>query len=107
MPPEPSAPPPQSKEPSSGSRIPADKPKNTTAEFNRLINDAPTMDLNIYILKYASITESLVAKGALSTLHRVSRLMDGLPGDLPKRVLKFCTSLEIVRARYGFYRSSF
>ena len=68
-----------------------DKPKNTTAELNKLIKDAPTLDLNIYILKYSSITETLVAKGALSTLDRVNRLMDGLPEDLRKRVLKFCT----------------
>ena len=68
-----------------------DKPKNTTAELNKLIKDAPTLDLNIYILKYTSITETLVAKGALSTLDRVNRLMDGLPEDLRKRVLKFCT----------------
>ena len=68
-----------------------DKPKNTTAELNKLIKDSSTLDLNIYILKYASITETLVAKGALSTLDRVNRLMDGLPEDLRKRVLKFCT----------------
>jgi len=68
-----------------------DKPKNTTAELNKLIKDAPTLDLNVYILKYASISEALVRKGALSTLDRVNRLMDGLPGDLCKRVLKFCT----------------
>ena len=68
-----------------------DKPKNTTAELNKLIKDAPALDLNIYILKYSSITETLVAKGALSTLDRVNRLMDGLPEDLRKRVLKFCT----------------
>jgi len=68
-----------------------DKPKNTTAAFNKLIKEAPGMDLNIYILKYASITENLVAKGALSTLDRVNRLMDGLPDDLRRRVLKFCT----------------
>jgi len=55
------------------------------------IKDAPTLDLNIYILKYTSISETLVAKGALSTLDRVNRLMDGLPEDLRKRVLKFFT----------------
>jgi hypothetical protein len=68
-----------------------DKPKNTTFALNKLIKDAPAMDLNVYVLKYTAITETLVAKGALSTLDRVNRLMDGLPEDLRRKVLKFCT----------------
>jgi hypothetical protein len=62
-----------------------DKPKNTTFALNKLVKDAPTMDLNVYVLKYTAITETLVAKGALSTLDRVNRLMDGLPEDLRRK----------------------
>ena len=68
-----------------------DKPKNTMTELNQLIQGASALDLNIYLLHYASITEVLVAEKALSPLDRVNRLLDGLPGDLRKRVLKFCT----------------
>jgi hypothetical protein len=66
-----------------------DKPKNTIFALNKLVKDAPTMDLNVYVLKYTAITETLVAKGALSTLDHVNRLMDGLPEDLRRKVLKF------------------
>jgi hypothetical protein len=68
-----------------------DKPKNTMTELNQLIQNSSTLDLNIYLLHYASITEVLVAENALSPLDRVNRLLDGLPGELRKRVLKFCT----------------
>jgi hypothetical protein len=68
-----------------------DTPKNSTTTLYKLIKDAPTMDLNVYVLKYSSITDALVSKGALSSLDRVGRLLDGLPEELRKRVLKFCT----------------
>ena len=68
-----------------------DKLKNTMTELNQLIQSSSALDLNIYLLHYASITEVLVAEKALSPLDRVNRLLDGLPGDLRKRVLKFCT----------------
>ena len=55
-----------------------DKPKNTTAELNKLIKDAPTLDLNIYILKYTSITETLMLSDADSN----SRLLT--PLELPQ-----------------------
>ena len=68
-----------------------DKPKNTMTELNQLIQGSSALDLNVYLLHYASITEVLVAEKALSPLDRVNRLLDGLPEDLRKRVLKFCT----------------
>jgi hypothetical protein len=30
-----------------------DKQKDTTAALNKLVNDAPGMDLNVFVLKYA------------------------------------------------------
>src|SRR5271169_4351129 len=68
-----------------------DKPKNTYEALIKLVQEAPTMDLNVYILKFTAITDTLVEKHALSTLDRIGRLLDGLSGDLRKRVLKFCT----------------
>src|SRR5215472_9707554 len=49
------------------------------------------MDLNIYMLKYSSITDALIKRGAMSTLDRVGRLLDGLSEELRKKVMKFCT----------------
>src|SRR5271170_2834844 len=60
-------------------------------ELNQLIQGSSALDLNIYLLHYASSTEVLVAEKALSPLARVNPLLDGLRGDLRKRVLKFCT----------------
>jgi len=68
-----------------------DRQKDTTAALNKLIHDAPGMDLNVFVLKYASITETLVAKSALSTLDRVGRLLDGLSENLREKALEFCT----------------
>ena len=70
-----------------------DKPKNTTTALYQLIHDSQTgkIPLNVYVLKYTSISNSLVTKGALSLLDRVGRLLDGLPEDLRRKVLKFCT----------------
>jgi hypothetical protein len=68
-----------------------DKQKDTTAALNKLVNDAPGMDLNVFVLKYASISHTLVDKGALSTLDRVSRFLDGLSEKLRERALEFCT----------------
>jgi len=46
------------------------RPKNTTAALHQLINDAKAgkINLNIYVLQYTTITNALVAQGALSTL---------------------------------------
>jgi hypothetical protein len=67
-----------------------DQQRDTTASLNQLIKDAPSLDLNVYILKYTAISSTLVNKGALSSLDRVGRLLDGLSADLRRRVLKYC-----------------
>jgi hypothetical protein len=71
-----------------------DKQKGSSTALNQLINDAPTMDLNIYILRYASISDALVKKGALSTLDRVGFLLDGLLKPLRDKVIEFCTEKD-------------
>src|SRR5579862_5966023 len=67
-----------------------DQPKDTPEALTRLIKEAPTMDLKVYIIKFTAITDSLIAKHALSNLDRVGRLLDGLRPELRSRVLKFC-----------------
>ena len=68
-----------------------DKVKDSTTELIKLVREAPMMDLNVYILKYSSITDALVKQGAMSILDRVGRLLDGLPDNLHRKVVKFCT----------------
>jgi hypothetical protein len=65
---------------------------NTTAALHQLIHDAQSgkIDLNVYVLQYTTIADTLVAQGALSTLDRVNRLLDGLSGEHRKKVLSFC-----------------
>jgi len=70
---------------------PHDKPRNTMAALDKLVKEAPTMDLNVYILKYTSVSDALVAAHALSTLDRVARLLDGLSEDLRRKVIRYCT----------------
>ena len=69
-----------------------DRPKNTTAALHQLIHDAQagTIDLNVYVLQYSTISDKLVSQGALSTLDRVNRLLDGLSDDHRTKVLSFC-----------------
>ena len=66
-----------------------DKQKDTTESLNKLIQEAPAMDLNVYLLKYASISNTLVRNGALSTLDHVNRFLDGLSEKLRERALEF------------------
>jgi hypothetical protein len=65
--------------------------KRHNEALKKLIHDAPEMDLNVYLLKYASISDTLVNKGALSTLDRVSLFLDGLSDTLREAALEFCT----------------
>ena len=68
-----------------------DRPKDTMAALNELVGKGRTFDLNVYVLKYHAISEILVGQNALSTLERVSRLLDGLSDDLRRKVLRLCT----------------
>src|SRR5208282_733184 len=66
----------------------------TLTSLNQLIKDAPTLDLNIFVLYYASLSAALVAKGALSPLDRVNRLLDGLSEKFRNRAIEFCTEKD-------------
>ena len=67
-----------------------DKPKNTHEALIKLVKEASSMDLNVYLMKFTAITDSLISKHALSDLDRIGRLLDGLQPALRTRVLKFC-----------------
>ena len=68
-----------------------DKQKDTTESLNELVQDASAMDLNVYLLKHASISNALVKEGALSTLDHVNHFLDRLYENLHDRALEFCT----------------
>jgi hypothetical protein len=73
-----------------------DTPTNTTTALHRLIKEsqAGSLDLNVYLLKFTTITDALVRKNALSDLDRIGHLLDGLSEDLRRKVLKYCTKQE-------------
>ena len=52
-----------------------DKLKDTHEALIKLVKEAPTMDLNVYIIKFTAITGSLISKHALSDLNHVGRLL--------------------------------
>jgi len=69
-----------------------DKPKNTMSALDAVVKEAQGgMDLNVYIVKYSSISKALVNAHALSTLDRVARMLDGLSDDLRRKVIRHCT----------------
>ena len=68
-----------------------DQQKGTTTALNQLIRDAPSLDLNIFVLRYTSISAALVKAGALSALDRIGRLLDGLSPHLRDKALEYCT----------------
>ena len=71
---------------------PQDKPKNTMSALDAVVKEAQGgMDLNVYVLKYSSISEALVAAHALSTLDHVAQMLDGLSDDLRRKVIRHCT----------------
>ena len=71
----------------------ADPPKNTVAALCRLISDAKSgrMNVDMYVLKYTTITEALLKKNAISSFDRTVRLLEGLPEDLQKKVFEYCS----------------
>src|SRR5438045_9497999 len=71
-----------------------DVPRESMMALNKLIRDAPSMDLNVFIMRYAKISKTLVDRGALSPLDRVTRMMDGLNPRLQDKVLEFCATKD-------------
>jgi hypothetical protein len=73
-----------------------DTPTNTTTALHRLIKEsqAGNLDLNVYLLKFTTITNALDQKNTLSALDRIGHLLDGLTEDLRRKVLKYCTKQQ-------------
>jgi len=71
-----------------------DKQKNTPATLNQLIHDAPHTDLNIYILKYAAITDALIKGNEMSPMQRCKRFLDGLSDQVRDKAFDFCMARD-------------
>ena len=69
-----------------------DPPRNTVAALVKLISDAKSerITVDLYVLKYATITESLVKKNAMSKFDRTVRLLEGLSCELQAKVFESC-----------------
>jgi hypothetical protein len=59
-----------------------DKQRDSTVSLNTLISNVGKMDLHVFIIKYLSISGTLVEQGAMSALDGVNRLLDGLTESL-------------------------
>ena len=68
-----------------------DRPRNTVAALNALIRTSASIPLAVYVLKFAAISERLVAKRALSEVDRFSKLLEGLDERMRNKVIKLCT----------------
>jgi len=67
---------------------PQNKPGNTMSALDGIVKEAQTggMDLNVYVLKFSSISEALVNGHALY----IARMLDGLSEDLSHKVIRHC-----------------
>ena len=61
-----------------------DPPKDTAAALFKLIGDAKAgkMSVDMYVLKYTTITEALIRKNAMSKFDRAVRLLEGLSDEI-------------------------
>ena len=64
--------------------------KYSMTALTKLVNNAPQLDLNMYIIKYSTILEVLFKKGKISTVQRICKLISGLPEALRTKTVKFC-----------------
>ena len=71
-----------------------DKQKNTPAELDELIHDATNFDLNIFVLKYASISDALIRENDMTVKQRVRCFLDGLSDELRDEAFEFCVEQD-------------
>ncbi len=70
-----------------------DPPKETTAALFKLIGDAKDGKINVdmYVLKYTSITNALLKRNSLSKFHQRVLLLDGLSEELQTKIFEYCS----------------
>ena len=70
-----------------------DPPKDTATALFKLINDARTgkISVDMYVLRYTNVTDSLVKKNAMSKFDRNVRLLEGLSEEIQSKVFEYCS----------------
>jgi hypothetical protein len=70
-----------------------DPPKNSIAALVKLIGEAKAgkMTVDMYVLRYTTITQELVDKNAISTFDRNVRLLEGLSEAIQSKVFEHCS----------------
>src|SRR5436189_755828 len=70
-----------------------DPPKDTAAALFKLISGAKAgkMSVDMYVLKYTTITNTLVKKNAMSKFDRTVRLLEGLSDEIQSKVFEYCS----------------
>src|SRR5436190_4412368 len=70
-----------------------DPPKDTAAALFKLIGDtkAGKMSVEIYVLKYTTITDALIRKNAMSKFDHAVRLLEGLSDKIHSKVFEYCS----------------
>src|SRR5438552_10459227 len=70
-----------------------DPPKDTAAALFKLIGDAKAgkMSVDMYVLKYTTITDALIRKNAMSKFDRAVRLLEGLSDEIQSKVFEYCS----------------
>jgi hypothetical protein len=71
-----------------------DRLKNSVAALNALIRSSNSIALNVFVLKFFSITDALVTQSFLSPVNRVVKLLEGLDNTMRLKVIKFCTQRD-------------
>jgi hypothetical protein len=71
----------------------ADSPKNTLTDVENLIRDAKAgkVKVDMFVLRYTTITSALMKKHAMSNFQRNLRLVEGLAEDVQTRVFETCS----------------
>jgi hypothetical protein len=67
-----------------------DKQRDTLTKLDELILDAPNLDLTIFVVKFASITEALIKNNEISAKQRIRRFLDGLSMELRDKAFELC-----------------
>ena len=74
-----------------GYSVQQDPPKNTVTALSKLIDDARAgkMSVDMYVLKYTTITDALLKKHAMSRFDQNVRLLEGLSEELQLKVFDY------------------
>jgi hypothetical protein len=62
--------------------------------LHQLIDDGPPLGLNVYVVKYSSISQALVINGEMSSMRRCRKFLESLSGKLRDKAFEFCATKD-------------